>query len=76
MLRVLQRSGHEGQLDSSAAVACRVILQFASYFRHLSLQRLKEILLGLFQHVVELPVAAVRADSQVSAASFSNGFGR
>jgi hypothetical protein len=65
MLRVLQRKGHEGQLDVSAAAACRVIVQFASYYRHLSLERLKEMLLGVFPKVVELPVASVGGDKQV-----------
>ncbi|KAF6265093.1 hypothetical protein COO60DRAFT_1697947 [Scenedesmus sp. NREL 46B-D3] len=65
MLRVLQRSGHEGGLDSSAAEACRVVVQFGSYFRHLTLQRLQELLLGVFPHVVQLPVAAVEGGVQV-----------
>jgi hypothetical protein len=65
MLRVLQRSGHEGKLDSSTATACRVILQFGSFFKHLTLQRLRDILHGVFPHVVELPVAAVGGGVQV-----------
>jgi hypothetical protein len=65
MLRVLQRSKHQGGLDKSEDKACRVVVQFGSYFRHKSLRWLREILQGAFPHVVELPVAAVGGGSQV-----------
>jgi hypothetical protein len=65
MQRVLQRSNHEGQLDKSTDAACRVIVQFGSFFKHMGLQRLREVLQGVFPHVVELPVAAVGGGVQV-----------
>jgi hypothetical protein len=65
MLRVMLRRDHEGGLQADTPDACRVVLQFAGFFRNLSTESLTEQLQSSFRHVVLLPIARAAGNCQV-----------